>query len=66
MIREYESVKQFGQNAPDLYAAFKEYAENDMALRGVPGAKKSAVSVKEMVVLFVIFFFIITINLEFV
>lgn len=48
MIREYESVKQFGQNAPDLYAAFKEYAENDMALRGVPGAKKSAVSVKEM------------------
>ena len=45
---EYNTVKAFANASPDLYNAFKQYADDDMARRGVPGKSLSGVSVDVM------------------
>ena len=45
---EYNTVKAFANASPDLYNAFKQYADDDMARRDVPGKSLSGVSVDIM------------------
>lgn len=47
MIREYTKVMKFAESSPELYTAFRDYANHVMAENGVKGKTFSAVSLDE-------------------
>jgi hypothetical protein len=47
MIREYTKVMKFAESSPELYTAFRDYANHVMAERGVKGKTFSEISLDE-------------------
>jgi len=47
MIREYTKVMKFAENSPELYTAFRDYANHQASERGITGKKFSDVSLDE-------------------
>lgn len=47
MIREYTKVMKFSENSPELYTAFKDYANHVMSENGTKGKKFADVSLDE-------------------